>query len=85
VALLPIAPIEPREFMQRVHTDPKEALQIFEDLGARFMIPIHHRTFYQGLEPRITYAQELLEQLVAERGLQQKVYIVKIGEQRIFE
>lgn len=85
VALLPIAPIEPREFMQRVHTDPKEALQIFEDLGARLMIPIHHRTFYQGLEPRITYAQELLEQLVEERAIQQKVYIIKIGEQKIIE
>jgi N-acyl-phosphatidylethanolamine-hydrolysing phospholipase D len=82
VALLPIAPIEPRDFMKRVHTDPAEALQIFEDLKAKLMIPMHHRTFYQGLEPRITYAEELLQKIIAEGGLQEKVYVIKIGEQK---
>lgn len=85
VALLPIAPMEPREFMSRVHLDPRRAVQAFGELHAKLMIPIHHRTFFQGLEPRITSAQEELESIVAEKRLQERVYIIKIGEQKIVE
>ncbi len=85
VALIPIAPVEPREYMSRVHTDPKEALQIFEDVGAKFMIPIHHDTFFQGLEPQISYAKSILKQLIEERGLQDRVKILEVGEQIILK
>ena len=81
VALLPIAPVEPRDFMKRVHTDPAEALQAFEDLGAKFMIPIHHDTFFQGLEPEVGYAKKILQTLIEERGLQDRVKLLAIGEQ----
>jgi L-ascorbate metabolism protein UlaG (beta-lactamase superfamily) len=84
IALIPIAPIEPRDFMKRVHTDPKEALQIFEDVGAKFMIPIHHRTFVQGLDSSLTFAQDQLKRLVSERYIEDRVMILGIGEQRIF-
>jgi N-acyl-phosphatidylethanolamine-hydrolysing phospholipase D len=84
IALIPIAPIEPRDFMMRVHTDPKEALQIFEDVGAKFMIPIHHRTFVQGLDSSLTFAQDQLKRLVSERHIEDRVMILGIGEQRIF-
>jgi L-ascorbate metabolism protein UlaG (beta-lactamase superfamily) len=83
VALLPIAPVEPREFMSRVHVDPKEALQIFQDVGATIMIPIHHDTFFQGMEPAPTYARAILQKLMEERGLQDRVKILDIGEQII--
>ena len=83
VALIPIAPIEPHEFMKRVHADPEEALQIFNDVHARFMIPIHHRTFIQGLDSSLTSAQDQLKSLVIERHLEDRVFIFKIGEQRI--
>lgn len=85
VALLPIAPIEPRAFMSRVHFDPEYAVKAFGELNARLMIPIHHGTFIQGLEPRISQAQEELESIVADRGLREKIYIMKIGEQKIVE
>lgn len=85
VALLPIAPVEPREMMSRVHLDPSRAVQAFGELHAKFMIPIHHRTFFQGLEPQITYAQEELEKIVAEQGLQEQIYIMKIGERKILQ
>ena len=83
VALLPIAPVEPRDFMKRVHTDPAEALQVFEDVGATTMIPMHHNTFFQGLEPEIGYAKNILQRLAAERGLSHRVKILEIGEQII--
>lgn len=83
VALLPIAPVEPREFMQRVHVDPKEAVQIFEDVRAKIMIPMHHRTFFQGLEPTAGYAQDLLEKVIEEIGCRDRIRILEIGEQWI--
>lgn len=83
VALIPIAPAEPHDFMKRVHTDPQEALQIFDDVQAKIMIPIHHRTFMQGLDTSLTYAQDQLKQLIAERHLESRIIILGIGEQRI--
>jgi L-ascorbate metabolism protein UlaG (beta-lactamase superfamily) len=83
VALIPIAPVEPREYMSRIHVDPAEALQVFEDVGAKIMIPIHHDTFFQGLEPRLSYAKSTLQKLIAERSLQDRVKILEVGEQII--
>jgi L-ascorbate metabolism protein UlaG (beta-lactamase superfamily) len=83
VALIPIAPVEPHDFMKRVHTDPQEALQIFDDIRAKIMIAIHHSTFVQGLDSSLTYAQDQLKQLVAERHLENHIIILGIGEQRI--
>jgi L-ascorbate metabolism protein UlaG (beta-lactamase superfamily) len=85
IALLPIAPVEPRQFMSRVHVDPKEAIQIFEDVGAKLMIPIHHDTFFQGLEPAPTYAKTILQKLMEEHGLLNRVKILEIGEQVILK
>jgi L-ascorbate metabolism protein UlaG (beta-lactamase superfamily) len=83
VALIPIAPIEPHDFMGRVHANPEEALKIFDDVHAKVMIPIHHRTFVQGLDSSLTTAQNQLKQLVTKRHLENRVFIFNIGEQRI--
>jgi N-acyl-phosphatidylethanolamine-hydrolysing phospholipase D len=83
VALLPISPIEPRSFMRRVHADPSDAVQIFEDLKASVMIPIHYKTFFQGLEPDPLYPQQLLEKIIEEKGYQDRIKMLDIGEQRI--
>jgi L-ascorbate metabolism protein UlaG (beta-lactamase superfamily) len=83
VALIPIAPVEPRAFMSRIHADPKEALQIFQDVGASLMIPIHHDTFFQGLEPTPSYAKTILHKLLIERGMEDRVKVLAIGEQII--
>jgi L-ascorbate metabolism protein UlaG (beta-lactamase superfamily) len=69
--------------MKHVHTDPAEALQVFEDLGARIMVPIHHDTFFQGLEPEVGYAKKLLQSLIEERKLQDRVKLLAIGEELI--
>jgi L-ascorbate metabolism protein UlaG (beta-lactamase superfamily) len=68
--------------MKRVHADPEEALQIFDDVHAKTMIPIHHRTFVQGLDSSLTYAQDQLKRFVVERQMGDRVLIFKIGEQR---
>lgn len=79
IALLPIAPIEPRDFMSPVHVDPAEALQTMEDVGARIMIPMHHSTYDLGLDPSLSFASEELDRLAKERGVRDRVYILPIG------
>ena len=85
VALIPIAPTEPHDFMKRVHANPEEALQIFDDVHAKAMVPIHHGTFMQGTDSSITTAREQLTRLVTERHLEDRVFILNIGEQKILE
>lgn len=45
VALLPIGAYRPQWMMKSRHMGPDEALQAFEDLGAKKMIPIHWGSF----------------------------------------
>ena len=84
IAILPIGPIEPRDFMERNHVDPLQALRIFEDVGARIMIPMHHRTLDQGFDPSPTYAIEQLRILADRQGITLKIVPLEIGERRIF-
>lgn len=84
LAILPIAPIEPRAFMCRTHTDPNEALAAFHDLGARHMLAIHYDTFVNSLD-EYGAAPRALRALLAERDLdEQRVAILAHGEQRVF-
>ncbi len=85
VALLPIAPLEPRAFMSRVHLDPQHALQAFQELRAKLMIPIHFRTFPLGLENPVTAAQSELDSLVNKLGIKQSVRILDIGERLVLD
>lgn len=50
IALLPIGAYFPDSY-RTVHTSPEEALQIFEDVRATTMIPMHYNTFRLGREP----------------------------------
>ncbi|HWO14985.1 MAG TPA: MBL fold metallo-hydrolase [Polyangiaceae bacterium] len=84
LAILPIAPIHPRSFMCRTHTDPSEALIAFGDLGARHMLPVHYDTFVNSLD-EFGEAPRVLRGLLAARGLDaERVAILAHGEQRVF-
>jgi L-ascorbate metabolism protein UlaG (beta-lactamase superfamily) len=84
LALLPIAPINPRDFMCRVHMDPSEALDAFVDLGADQMMPIHYDTFRNSLdEPG--EAPRLLRESMASRKLDPaRVAVFSQGQRRVF-
>jgi len=84
IAMLPIGPIEPRDFMERNHVDPTQALHIFQDVGARFMIPMHHRTLDQGFDPSPTFAIEQLDELARQLGISERIIPLTVGERRIF-
>lgn len=79
IALLPIAPIEPRDFMKPVHVDPVEALHVMEDVNARYMIPMHHSTYDLGLDPSLSFASDELDRLATEKGVRDRVFILPIG------
>jgi L-ascorbate metabolism protein UlaG (beta-lactamase superfamily) len=82
LALIPIAPIEPRGFMRRTHVDPFEAVRAFLDLGASQMVPIHFGTFVQGLDAPDEAPRELAR-VARGAGLEDRIAILKVGEQRV--
>jgi N-acyl-phosphatidylethanolamine-hydrolysing phospholipase D len=84
LALLPIAPIEPRGFMRSRHMDPAEALQAMDDLGARTMVPIHFDTFVNGLDAEGDAPRALEAARVARGTDPSRVARLQIGERRVF-
>jgi len=83
LAVLPIAPINPRALMESRHMDPREALLAFRDLGARWMVPVHFGTFVNSIDA----AEEPLRVLAAEMKAQGvgegRVDVLAPGEQRV--
>jgi N-acyl-phosphatidylethanolamine-hydrolysing phospholipase D len=84
LAILPIAPIHPRSFMCRAHTDPNEALAAFRDLGAEYMLAMHFDTFVNSLD-EYGEAPRTLRALLPAHGLdERRVAILAHGQQRVF-
>lgn len=80
VALMPIAPVEPRSLMRNVHVGPREALQAFLDLGAKVMVPIHYDTFVNSTDSWGD-APKLLEVARRERHVEaERVRRLDVGE-----
>jgi L-ascorbate metabolism protein UlaG (beta-lactamase superfamily) len=83
LALLPICPTEPRDFMRRTHMDTIEALDAFALLGARHMVPVHFDTFINS-DDKPGDCPRLLRRHMRERGLgNDRVSILSIGELRV--
>lgn len=79
-ALLPIGAYFPRWLTRKKHMDPSEALQAFEDLRAKHLIPIHWGTFRQTLEPADGALLWLKRLLGGLPSLQNSVHILRPGE-----
>lgn len=83
LAILPICPDAPRHFMRKTHVDPREALDAFGLLGARFMLPIHFDTFLNSDDMPGACGRELRSQLQQRGSDQAGVALLQIGEQRV--
>ena len=57
VAVLPIGGYQP---YVRAHASPEQAWQMFREIGAEYLIPIHHGTFILSYEPPAEPLQRLL-------------------------
>ncbi len=82
IALLPIGTYRP-SFFRKYHMNPEDALVAFSWLKAREMVPIHYDTFGVGREP-FGEAPRLLGRAARERGVRERVFILKPGERKIF-
>lgn len=50
-AILGIGAYQPRYIMQSSHLNPEEAYQAYQDLGAKYFIPMHYATYILSDEP----------------------------------
>lgn len=82
LALLPIGPIQPRALMEAMHEDPPEAIQAFELLKAKTMIPIHFDTFVNSVD-EFGDAPKALDAQVKAKHLEDKVFRLAIGQQKV--
>jgi N-acyl-phosphatidylethanolamine-hydrolysing phospholipase D len=83
LAIIPIAPSSSDGLGSRVHVSPLGALEIFKDVGAHSMMPIHFGTMLFG---SATNPQSPLDQLraaAADAGLSERIVALDVGEQRI--
>jgi len=83
LAFIPIGAYAPRWFMQAMHVDVPEALQIRADLGAARAVGIHWGTFESLSDEPPDEPPALLARHRAELGLEPEAFdVLKIGETR---
>lgn len=80
VALIPVGPAggfgTGSGLGNMVHVNPYGALQIFRDCGARYMIPIHHSTFYR----RGGREMEMIKDAIAISGRSDYMLLLDSGD-----
>ncbi len=82
LALIPIAP-GGAGLGSYVHASPLGALKICEDVGARYMMPIHFGTMAYGTPPNAAALLETLHQAAVQEGIADRVVALQVGEQRV--
>ncbi len=75
LGLIPIGAYAPRWFMHQQHIDPKQAIQLFDELNCKKAIGIHWGAFELADEP-LDEPPELLTSLRNQRPF----YALKMGE-----
>lgn len=81
VAILPIAPGRNMGF--GVHVGPLGAIRIFKDVGARYLVPMHHGSLMYGSDQRPESAIEQLRRDAAEQLIADRLVDLDVGEQRV--
>jgi L-ascorbate metabolism protein UlaG (beta-lactamase superfamily) len=83
LALIPIAPGGGSGYGGRVHVSPRGALKICEDVGAKYMVPIHFGAMAYGSPPDATAQLEALREAAIQEGVVDRVIALQVGEQRV--
>lgn len=79
-AMLPIGAYDPGWFMERVHENPEQALQAFDDLGARTFVAMHWGTFRQTDEPLDEPPRRVEAERVRRGWPPDRVRVLAVGE-----
>ncbi len=82
IALLPIGAYHPESF-RRVHMGPDEALRVFKDLRAQWLVPMHYGAFRLSFED-MDEPPRWLRQLADEQGLTRKLKFLVEGLPQVF-
>jgi N-acyl-phosphatidylethanolamine-hydrolysing phospholipase D len=76
LALVPIAPARGKN---KNHASPEEALRIFEEVGARYMIPIHFEAYKSTVVP-LDEPRRVLAESARRRGVSDRIFALHTGE-----
>jgi L-ascorbate metabolism protein UlaG (beta-lactamase superfamily) len=82
IALLPIGAYYPDSF-RNVHMGPDEAVKVFHDLGAQWMVPMHYGTFKLSFE-HIDEPPRWLQEIAHRDGLSDRLLILEEGVPHVF-
>jgi L-ascorbate metabolism protein UlaG (beta-lactamase superfamily) len=74
LAILPIGAYDP---YINVHANPEQAWAMTNEMGARFLLPIHHSTFRLSREPATEPMERMLKAAGRER---QRIALTEIGQ-----
>ena len=89
VAIIPIGPCRNCDSIGfRFHTSSIEALELFKDVKAEYMIPVHYgaaKYFTDENKPLDVMNQLLNDSTYAFRDLRDKVIPIKVGEQKVWK
>jgi L-ascorbate metabolism protein UlaG (beta-lactamase superfamily) len=75
LAIMPIGAYDP---WIHAHCNPEQALAMANDVGAEFLLPVHHRTFKLSSEP---YGEPIERLLAAAGSAQDRVLVREIGDE----
>ena len=82
IALLPIGAYYPESF-RNVHMGPDEAVKVFHDVRAKWLIPMHYGTFKLSFED-VEEPPRWLNEIAARDGLTKHIRILEEGVPAVF-
>ena len=82
IALLPIGTYNPESF-RKVHMGPDEAVKVFKDLRARWLVPMHYGSFRLSFE-ELDEPPRWLRAVVRQEGLGHHLRILEEGIPAVF-
>ena len=82
IALLPIGAYYPDSF-RNVHMGPDEAMKVFHDVRARWLVPMHYGTFKLSFE-HVDEPPRWLKELAIRDGVSNRLRIMEEGTPHVF-
>lgn len=82
IALLPIGAYRPESF-RNVHMGPDEAIKVFQDIKAKWLVPMHYGTFRLSFED-MDEPPRWLQQLARTHGLLNNLRLLEEGTPELF-
>ena len=85
VAFIPIAPTRNDDGRKDRwgHCGPRQALDIFAEVGAKYMVPVHYEAYFAD-DRRVGEPRRKLMEEIDKRGLRDRVFALRTGERFVY-